>query len=162
MAGMEVQRKEGGGMIIYKTGDILTSEAEHLVNPTNFQGPMCGGLARKFANRFYGLEQAYCDLAGSERFGAKIRNYDIIPIWREFSGVRIVNFSTMDIGGQADLSEVTEGLVKLAPWIAKQAPTSIAFPKLGCGIGGLDWNDVKPVIEMYFGNIDGLTVEIWE
>ena len=26
---------------------------------------------------------------------------------------------------------------------------SIAFPRLGCGNGGLDWNDVQPLMEKY-------------
>ena len=30
---------------------------------------------------------------------------------------------------------------------------SVAIPKLGCGLGGLDWNDVKPLIEEVFGDV---------
>lgn len=149
-------------MIIYKTGDILTSEADYLVNPTNFQGPMAGGLARQFANRFYGLEKEYCRICEHAKYGPMVRKYDMFAIWRDSSGVRIVNFPTMDLGGQADLVEMRVGLSKLAAWMAKQAPTSIAIPKLGCGIGGLNWVDVKAMIVSCFDNIDGLTVEIWE
>lgn len=157
---MEVQYKEGGGMIIYKTGDILTSEADYLVNPTNFQGPMGGGLARKFADKFPGLEERYIAQMSAFKYRAEV--YDYFAWLRVPSGQYVIGFPTMDLGGSADLARVSGGLAKLAPLVATQTPISIAFPKLGCGIGGLDWNDVKPVIEMYFGNIDGLTVEIWE
>lgn len=148
--------------VVYKTGDILTSTAEYLVNPTNFQGPMGGGLARQFANRFYGLEEEYCRLCESNRYGPLIRQYHLIPIWRESTGVRIINFATMDLGEPAKMDDVATGLTRLQGWFVKSVPTSVAFPKIGCGIGGLDWADVKPLIEFTLGRIDGLTVEIWE
>ena len=31
---------------------------------------------------------------------------------------------------------------------------SIAFPALGCGNGGLDWNDVKPLMYEYLKDLD--------
>lgn len=157
---MEVQYKEGGGMVIYKTGDILTSEADCLVNPTNFQGPMCGGLARKFADKFPGLEERYISQMGTFKYSAE--TYDYFAWLRVPSGQYVVNFPTMDLGGVADLERISKGIHRLAGLMAYNTPTSIAFPKLGCGIGGLDWNDVKPVIVAAFGDIDGLTVEIWE
>ena len=30
---------------------------------------------------------------------------------------------------------------------------SIAFPRLGCGNGGLDWNEVRPIMEKYLKNV---------
>lgn len=149
-------------MVVYKKGDILTSTAEYLVNPTNFQGPMVGGLARQFASRFYGLEKEYCRYTESKKYGPLIRRYDLIPVWRAPSGVRVINFATMDLGEPAKIEDVATGLTRLQGWFVKSVPTSVAFPKLGCGIGGLDWADVKPLIEFALGRIEGLTVEIWE
>ena len=40
----------------------------------------------------------------------------------------------------------------------KEGITSIAFPKLGCGNGGLDWAEVKPVMEKY---LRGLPIDIY-
>ena len=37
---------------------------------------------------------------------------------------------------------------------------SIAFPKLGCGLGGLDWKEVMPLIEHYLSKLD-IDVEIY-
>jgi O-acetyl-ADP-ribose deacetylase (regulator of RNase III) len=39
-------------MIVYKTGDIFTSNAEILVNPVNCKGVMGAGLAKQFRERF--------------------------------------------------------------------------------------------------------------
>lgn len=30
---------------------------------------------------------------------------------------------------------------------------SIAFPKLGCGNGGLEWSVVKPIMEKYLSDL---------
>ena len=37
---------------------------------------------------------------------------------------------------------------------------SVAFPKLGCGLGGLDWEEVRPIMEYYLSNLD-IEVEIY-
>lgn len=39
---------------------------------------------------------------------------------------------------------------------------NIAIPKLGCGLGGLDWNKVRPLIVEKLSAIDGINVEIYE
>jgi O-acetyl-ADP-ribose deacetylase (regulator of RNase III) len=38
---------------------------------------------------------------------------------------------------------------------------SIAFPALGCGNGGLNWNDVKPVMIEFLEDLD-IKIEIYE
>jgi len=39
---------------------------------------------------------------------------------------------------------------------------SIALPRLGCGLGGLDWNDVRPKIEAALGTLSGAEVIVYE
>ena len=39
--------------------------------------------------------------------------------------------------------------MKFVNTYAEKNITSIAFPKLGCGNGELDWNDVRPLMEKY-------------
>lgn len=150
-------------MITFKTGDIFTSDAGYLVNPTNFQGPMGGGLARKFADRFRGLETEYRRVCENKKFGLMVRTFDYFAVWRAPNGQRVICFPTMQLGEPSKLEYIKTGCEKLAKWLSSMPPeTSIAFPKLGCGIGGLDWSDVRTAIIEAFDNIDGLTVEVWE
>lgn len=39
---------------------------------------------------------------------------------------------------------------------------SIAIPPLGCGNGGLDWNDVRPLIIQAFENLPEIKIIIFE
>jgi O-acetyl-ADP-ribose deacetylase (regulator of RNase III) len=38
----------------------------------------------------------------------------------------------------------------------------VALPKLGCGLGGLDWNTVRPLIEQALGDLEGVDVVVYE
>ena len=35
-------------------------------------------------------------------------------------------------------------------------------PKLGCGLGGLDWNAVRPLIEQTLGDLEAVEVVVYE
>ena len=44
---------------------------------------------------------------------------------------------------------IEDGLLKFVNTYAEKNISSIAFPRLGCGNGELDWNEVRPVMEKY-------------
>jgi O-acetyl-ADP-ribose deacetylase (regulator of RNase III) len=44
---------------------------------------------------------------------------------------------------------IEKGLEKFARSYEDLEIESIAFPRLGCGNGGLDWNEVRPIMEKY-------------
>lgn len=147
-------------MIVFKTGDIFTSSADCLVNPTNFEGPMGGGLARQFSLRFPWLERDYCVdcKAGNVKPG-------IFAVYRfrgVHGGVNVLNFPTMHIGQPAKMEYIEAGLNDLRTLLLKQPESfSIAIPKLGCGIGGLDWQEVRALIVEKLSDVP-CTVEVWE
>ena len=47
------------------------------------------------------------------------------------------------------LEYIEQGLSKFVNTYAEKNITSIAFPKLGCGNGELNWDDVRPLMERY-------------
>lgn len=51
------------------------------------------------------------------------------------------------------ISDIEQGLEKFVQSFDKLGIESIAFPKLGCGNGGLDWEDVRPLMEKYLKNL---------
>ncbi len=60
------------------------------------------------------------------------------------------------------LEWIDGGLWSMKLDLAIQECRSVAIPPLGCGLGGLAWADVRPLIERHLGAIDDLTVEVYE
>jgi len=51
------------------------------------------------------------------------------------------------------LEYIEKGLMAFVRKYADYNISSIAFPKLGCGNGELDWNEVKPLMEKYLKDL---------
>ena len=81
-------------------------------------------------------------------------------IWSGAGGVRIVNLLTQEGGyehgarpGKASLKHVRDALRELAQLAVSEGFTSLALPRLATGVGGLEWSEVKPVIESRLGEL---------
>lgn len=59
------------------------------------------------------------------------------------------------------LEYIEEGLRYLVDNCAEMYITSLAFPALGCGLGGLEWSTVHPLMERELSRLD-TPVEIVE
>lgn len=60
------------------------------------------------------------------------------------------------------LADIEAGLRDLRSHIIEYDITSVSIPALGCGNGGLNWNDVKPLIIRQFQNMSDCLVVIYE
>lgn len=49
----------------------------------------------------------------------------------------------------AQIEWIEQGLLKFVTEYANRGITSVAFPRLGCGNGGLDWDDVQPMMKHF-------------
>jgi len=54
------------------------------------------------------------------------------------------------------------GLRSLVEEIRRLGISSVALPPLGCGLGGLSWRDVKPIIERAFAALPDMRVILFE
>ena len=79
----------------------------------------------------------------------------------EFRWHYIVNLFTQDAAydhgskpGHATLSHVNHALHALRAFAQKEKLSSLALPRLACGVGGLNWDEVKPLIERQLGDLD--------
>jgi O-acetyl-ADP-ribose deacetylase (regulator of RNase III) len=48
----------------------------------------------------------------------------------------------------------------LRVFLKKEKMASVALPRLACGMTGLDWNEVKPLIEKQLGDL-GIPVYVY-
>lgn len=143
------------------TGDILKADVEALVNTVNCVGVMGRGVALQFKNKFPANFRAYkaaCE-KGEVQPG-KMLVYDLGPL---NSPRWIINFPTKrHWKGKSRIEDIETGLIALKAEIASRGIASIALPPLGCGLGGLDWSEVRPKIEAALGSIPGLRVVLFE
>jgi O-acetyl-ADP-ribose deacetylase (regulator of RNase III) len=63
----------------------------------------------------------------------------------------IINFPTKrHWKGKSRMEDIEAGLPALIAAVQEYGIRSVAVPSLGCGNGGLDWNEVRPRIEVAF------------
>lgn len=133
-------------MLTYHRTSILTSQAQTVVNTVNTVGVMGKGLASEYKKRYPEMFKAYRELCKNEQLG--IGN---LWLWKA-TDQWVLNFPTKKHWRQpSKLSYVEAGLEKFVSQYERRGISEIAFPRLGCGNGGLDWEDVGPLMERYLG-----------
>ena len=75
----------------------------------------------------------------------------------------IINFPTKrHWRGKSRMEDVEAGLRALAEEIRKRRIGSVAVPPLGSGLGGLDWRDVRPRIELALQGLEDVRMIVFE
>lgn len=148
-------------MIELTQGNILKSKADVLVNTVNCVGVMGKGIALQFKKAYPEVFKAYA--SACDRGDMRIGHVQIYDLNRLSPPHYIINFPTKNHWrGKSKIEYIQSGLYSLADALAKLEATSVAVPPLGCGHGGLSWEDVFPLIESALGNIPGLDVYVFE
>jgi len=136
-------------MIELKQGNLLECDAEAIVNTVNTVGVMGKGVALQFRRAFPEMFRAYkqaCD-AGEVQPG-RMHVYEN----RSLLNPRyIINFPTKRHWREPSRAEdIQAGLEALAQEVRQRGIRSVALPPLGCGLGGLSWENVLPLIQNAF------------
>ncbi|MEA3448983.1 MAG: macro domain-containing protein [Bacteroidota bacterium] len=131
-------------MIQFKKGNILKAETEALVNTVNTVGVMGKGIALAFKKAFPDNFKSYKKACDKEKL--KIGELLITQTGR-ITPKYIINFPTkVHWKEKSKLEYIEQGMKKLVQVIEEEEIQSIALPPLGCGNGGLDWQEVKKVM----------------
>src|SRR5947207_12486615 len=122
-------------------GDMFATKMQTLVNTVNCVGVMGKGIAQLFKQKYPEMFADY--LSRCERGEVKLgRPYH----FKDLSGTSIVNFPTKSHWrASTRLADVEAGLDYFAQHFNQWRITSVAFPPLGCGNGGLEWRIVGPL-----------------
>ena len=136
-------------MIEHVTGNLLKADVEALVNTVNTVGVMGKGIALQFRQAFpenYTIYRSACD-RGEVQPGRML----IVPTGQADNPHYIINFPTKrHWKGKSQMEDIEAGLPALIAAVQEYGVGSIAVPPLGCGNGGLDWNEVRPRIVTAF------------
>jgi len=145
----------------FKTGDILASNAEALVNTVNCVGIMGRGIALQFKKKFPANFKAYA--AACEREDVQPGQMFVFSTGWLTGPKYIINFPTKrHWRGDSRLEDIESGLAALRNVILERGIQSIAVPPLGSGLGGLNWREVRPLIERELGTLDRVRIEVFE
>lgn len=142
-------------MIELATGNLLKADVEALVNPVNTQGVMGKGLALQFKRAFPDAFKAYAKAcARGEVVTGRMH------VVRRASPPRfIIHFPTKrHWRDPSKLEYVTSGLEDLVRSVRELHIESLAIPALGCGLGGLSWAEVEPLIVDAFETLPDVRV----
>ncbi|WP_020600326.1 type II toxin-antitoxin system antitoxin DNA ADP-ribosyl glycohydrolase DarG [Spirosoma panaciterrae] len=139
-------------MIHFITGDLLSSDAQALVNTVNTVGVMGKGIALQFKERFPLNFKRYKDAC---KTGELQPGKLLVVRETSINGEKIIiNFPTKtDWKQRSSYAYIEAGLQELVRVIEQETIQSIAIPPLGCGNGGLKWEKVRPMMEQYLGNL---------
>ncbi len=148
-------------MIHFVRGDILKHEADALVNTVNCVGVMGRGIALQFRRAFEDNHAAYRKAAKAHG----IRPGQMFVFAR--TGLEpprwIVNFPTKrHWKANSRIEDIESGLEDLIRVIRERGIRSIAIPPLGCGLGGLDWGVVRPLIEAALALVPEVEAHLFE
>ncbi|MFN0015654.1 MAG: macro domain-containing protein [Saprospiraceae bacterium] len=141
-------------MIKEVTGDILLSEAQVIAHGVAPNDHFDSGLALS-------LREALPEMYKDFRHHCHQQHPKPGQIWLwKGTDRQVVSLLTQEPPssehghpGRASVVNVNHALRELAKLIEKEKISSIALPRLATGVGGLNWDDVRPLIYHYLGEI---------
>lgn len=148
-------------MIEFTSGDILKDDVDAIVNTVNCVGIMGRGIALQFKNAWPENFKAY--EAACKREEVQPGRMFVYEVGQLTTPRYIINFPTKrHWRGKSRIEDIESGLKALVGEIRQRGIRSIAIPPLGSGLGGLDWNDVRPRIEAAMHELPDVRVRIFE
>lgn len=135
-------------MLDYYEGTIFNVSADALVNTVNCDGFMGAGIALEFMLRYPKMNIQYVEECkiGKYRPG-KVYYYSE-------DNTTIINFPTkLSFKYPSKIEWIEQGLKNFAETYTEYDFKRVAFPKLGTSNGGLNWENVKELMEKYLSNI---------
>ncbi len=148
-------------MIILKQGNLLEDEAEALVNTVNCVGVMGKGIALQF-------KQAYPEMFSEYEKACRRKEVQpgkmhVVSTKSLLNPKYIINFPTKrHWKNKSRMEDIELGLADLIKVVKELNIKSIALPPLGCGNGGLRWDEVRPKIEAAFKHLKEVEVHLYE
>lgn len=129
-------------------GDIFLTDAQCILHSCNNLGYMGAGIAKDIKSKFPLVYDSYKTLC---------KNKNVTPgdVYIErYYNPWIINLIGQDRLGQADIKYLYRGLTTIQQIYKRENIQSISLPKIGAGLGNLQWNSVFPIIKNTLGKLD--------
>lgn len=134
-------------------GDLFDLGLPAIGHGVNLRGMMGAGIARVFRSKYPDMYHAYTVLCSREQIPL-----GGIMVWQA-PNVMIYNLASQREPGADASLEAVESSVRLAVGNCQASGIpKIGFPRIGCGIGGLEWADVRAIMEKVSQEFPGVEV----
>jgi len=137
------------------SGDILLSKAEVIAHGVAPGDHFNQGLALSLRERYPAMAKDfrhYCQISHPKS--------GELWAWAGADGRRIVNLMTQEEAsskkanpGKATAHNVNVALRNLKHLVQEEGFKSLALPRLATGVGGLQWDDVRALVENQLGDL---------
>lgn len=150
-------------MIKETVGNLFEANTEALVNAVNCVGVMGKGIAlqfkQKFPKEYFNDYKKACQ--NGELAIGRVQIFQLKDV--ETNPRFIVNFPTKNHWReQSKIEYIKSGLHSLVKTIEHYEIRSIAMPALGCGLGGLNFKDVRHLIKTAFDLIPKVEIFLYK
>jgi O-acetyl-ADP-ribose deacetylase (regulator of RNase III) len=148
-------------MIQIAHGNLLRAPVEALVNTVNTEGVMGKGIALQFRVAYPRMFDAY--LAACRAGEVRLGRMHVFDLGGLADGPRwIINFPTKGHWrAKSRIEDIEAGLRDLVATIRRLQIKSIAIPPLGCGNGGLPWDQVRSLIANALSEVPDVAVQLF-
>jgi len=148
-------------MMEFTAGDILQDDAQAIVNTVNCVGIMGRGIALQFKHQFPDNFKQYA--AACKRSEVRPGAMFVCETGNLTGPRYIINFPTKrHWKGASRIEDIETGLDALVQVVLDKGITSLAIPPLGCGLGGLDWSRVRPLITEKLATLPDVRIKVYE
>ena len=135
--------------IKYVTGNILRDKSHAIVIPVNTLGIAGAGLAKQWALQYPDEHRLYAIVCKHKCFKVG----EVLPVISAPDRLFLCFPTKIVPRNRSELVWIEDGLSDLRCLIPALWISSLALPVLGCGLGGLLWKDVRPLIERHLGDL---------
>lgn len=137
-------------------GNLFDSGEQAIGHGVNVFGVMGAGIAVAFRKTYPQMFEYYA---------AACREQALRPghvlYWTEEGKPSVYNIASQDApGANAQMEWLESGLDKTLEHAKEQGLASIGLPRIGCGIGGLVWEEVLPLYER-LSDKHGVDIAVW-
>src|SRR5690606_26552523 len=123
-------------------------------------GVMGRGVALQFKKAFPDNFKQY--KAACDRGDVRPGTMNIFETGQVVGPQYIINFPTKrHWKSNSCIEDIRLGLSALSEEIQTRKIQSVALPPLGCGLGGLRWASVRPLIEAALGDLESVNVVVF-
>lgn len=125
-------------------GDLFTDRHPALGHGVNCRGLMGAGIAITFKRRYPEMFDKYKRFCDAEKLTPGM----VYPYLDDKRNTWIYNMATQNNPGKnAHLMYVEECAEKVLTHADENSISYVAIPLIGCGIGGLSWQNVQIILE---------------